>query len=778
MLDTSTDSAWHRHRPTWVVVALGMATTLSAALLARQSVMGAAPSSTTLPWLLMALGFVATLAAAGSVHWLTRTRADAMRLALGMSRRLADSAERFRALVEEASDCTFICDDNAEIRYASPPLQQLLGRTPASVTGTELSTLWHPDDRPQLWAAMAMLRPTQTTALPVRHRMRHTDGSWRWVETTLRDLRSRQTIGGIVFNCLDVNERELVRCELALSEQRLTVALEASQVALWELDVNSGRVTLSRQWAQLVGGPPGVTSARLDELEEMHHPDDLWPLSQALARTIKGQTPMYRADHQLRTVDGRWLWVESFGRVIERDSRGRALRMAGVTADISERKKAEAQIADLAYHDAMTDLPNRRLLTDRLTQAIALTSNKNTKVALLLIDIDRFAYVNESLGHEAGDVLLCAVADRLRLLLGNGETLARVGGDKFAIMLPSLRSGDEAVAMAQAVLQTMTIPFDGTSPPTSVSASVGVALCPNDGNDATSLLRGADIALAQAKAAAPGQYHLCDAQMSARSRRRVMIERELRLAIAQGTLELAFQPLVELASNRIVGAEALVRWIHPQEGNISPAEFIPIAEESDLIMSLGQWVLEQACLAARSWQRSIAPHFRIAVNLSPRQLTQTDLVQTVQAAQAQAGLAPGTLELEITESQLVNDDGHTLALLQRLKREAGVRLAVDDFGTGYSSFSSLRQLPVDKLKIDRSFVNGVASNKTDAVLITGILSIAQALALDVTVEGVETPAQLERLRELGCTVVQGYLVGHPMSVSDFTACLDRSLAVA
>jgi len=757
-------------------LAVGGLVSVAVALLTQRYHDTAGAIAHALPWLLLGLGVAATLAAAAAVQALVRARAEAVRLALGMSRRLANNAERFRALVENAPDCTLICNGNAQISYASPPLLPLLAYRPEQALGMALDTLVHPQDRAALKDALTLCRAAGG-APPLLLRMLHAEGAWRWVEVTLRECRAQPDDGAAVLHCRDVDERELTRQELGRAEQLLRIALQASQVALWNLDLRSGSVELSPQWQQLLGGPPGETLTSLPALAALTHPDELQALGVGLRRALRGESAVYRVDHRVRTVDGRWLWIESVGRVVERDERGRALRMAGVNSDISERKLAEVQIADLAYHDALTDLPNRQLLTDRVTQAITQASRRNELVALLLLDIDRFAHINDALGHQAGDAVLCAVADRLRQALCHGETLARVGADQFAIALPSVASADAAAAMAEALLQTLTAPIDIDGQALAVGASIGIAICPNDGSDAAAMLRSTDIALAHAKAATPGQFHFCDALMSARARRRVTLERDLRLAIDQGTLWLAYQPLRDLGTGRIVGAEALARWTHLLEGEIAAEEFIPIAEECGLIVPLGQWVLEQACLQARRWQCSVAPGFRVAVNLSGRQLAQPDLVGAVQSALALSGLAQGTLELEITESHMLSDDAHTLDTLHRLKRVAGVRLVVDDFGTGYSSLSSLRRLPVDKLKIDRSFVRGVAGDEIDAALVSGILSIAQALALEVTVEGVETTAQLVRLQTLGCRMGQGHLVGRPMPAAALTDRLAESCEI-
>lgn len=699
-----------------------------------------------------------------------------LRRALGLSRHRVDPSARVRALVEEAPGCTLICNAELTVEYASDPLRPMLGHEPDQAVGTGLRQWLDAEGALKVDEAVAASRARNGEAVPMLLRMRHADGRWHWIEASLRDLRDRPAVAGIVLNCQDVGERELARQELARAQEQLNITLDSAQMALWDLDMASNEVRLSPQWSKLVASPPGETRSTLYELASRVHSEDLGGLRNALKGVLVGDVDVYRSEHRVRTDDGRWVWIESVGRVVERDAAGRALRLAGVNIDIGARRQAQAQLADYALHDALTDLPNRALLIDRVTQAISHAERHRETTALVLLDIDRFAHVNEVYGHDTGDALLCEVADRLRQPLVHGETLARVGADRFAVALPALAGSDQAAIATQALLQTLAAPFMAGGTAIGLSVSAGISICPLDGQDATALLRSADIALAQAKAAGPGQMQFCDPQMSARARRRMTLERDLRGAIERGDLSVAYQPVVHVASRRISGAEALARWIHPTEGEVSPAEFIPIAEASGLIIALGQWVLQQACAQARAWQRGIAPDFRIAVNLSPRQLQDRGLVAMVQATLAASGLLPGTLELEITESEVVGDDAQTLELLRRLQRDTGARLVIDDFGTGYASLAGLRRMPVDKLKIDRSFVEALTSDETDAALVAGILSMAQALLLDVTVEGVETPAQLARLAVMGCRTVQGHLLGKPMTAAELTRRL-RAAAV-
>ncbi len=778
MIDPSHQSALRRHAALLVVCALGVSATLGAALVAETQHTNHHVDAIPAGWSILALGLTATAGAAWAVRTLTRARIAAMRLALGMSRRLADSSERFRALVEDASDCTLICDRDAEIQYASPPALQLLGLRPGQLVGVVLDTLVHAEDRASL---LTTLRANGMQRAILLLRMRHADGTWRWVDVTLRDRRSQPAIGGFVLTCLDVSEREHALREHHRAEQRLGLALDTAQVVLWELHLPTGALRLSPQWARLVGGTPGETQTRLEAWSQRVHPDDLPLLLRLFECSDSGDMPTSRIDHRVRAADGQWRWIKSVGRVVEHDAQGQPLRMAGVNIDIHEQRQAAARIEHLAYHDALTGLPNRQLLRDRIAQSIAQAAHRQHHVALLCIELDRFEALSEPFGRGAADALLCGIAERLRGALHESHTLARLGDHRFAVALPEVASVDQAASTAQALLHALSAPFavgmqaaqDGQ-----VRARVGISLYPHDGSTAAALLDSAEAALRHAKGDAPGDVHFSNATMSRQAQRRVTLEIGLRAALADDGLTLHFQPVVDLVNGRIVGAEALLRWTHAVEGEIPADEFIAIAEECGLIVPLGLWVLTNACRHAQRWQATLSPQLRIAVNLSPRQFEQPDLVAAVQSALARSGLNPGTLELEITESHRLDDKLNAVQTLHRLKREAGVRLVIDDFGTGYSGLSVLRRLPLDKLKIDRSFVRAAVASAADAALLGGIVAIARDLALEITAEGVETQQELTRVKALGCNTVQGFLTGKAMPPDAFERCLAASLAGA
>ena len=424
-----------------------------------------------------------------------------------------------------------------------------------------------------------------------------------------------------------------------------------------------------------------------------------------------------------------------------------------------ERQVDEAHIRHLAHHDLLTGLANRVLFHDEIERALTLAAGTGGTVALLCLDLDRFKAVNDLLGHQAGDTLLQHVAARLGAAIRAGDVLARVGGDEFVVLQTQVGQPDAAHALAQRLVEVLSAPFDIDGQQACIGASVGVALFPRDGAAAEDLMRNADLALYRAKSARRGTVCFYEAAMDARMRHRQKLEHDLREAIGTAQIELHYQPLVNCGdTSDVAGFEALMRWTHPTLGPVSPVDFIPLAEETGLIVPLGLWALETACTAALRWPPSCC----VAVNLSPAQFRNGGLPGQVAEILARTGLAPHRLELEVTEGLLITDAAQARIDLEELK-SLGVRIALDDFGTGYSSLSYLRQFPFDKLKIDRSFVQALGEDASADAIVRAILAMGRSLHLDVTAEGVETAGQLHMLRSQGCDTVQGYLVSRPIA---------------
>jgi diguanylate cyclase (GGDEF)-like protein/PAS domain S-box-containing protein len=428
-------------------------------------------------------------------------------------------------------------------------------------------------------------------------------------------------------------------------------------------------------------------------------------------------------------------------------------------AEIAERKQAEERARHLADHDALTGLPNRRLLEDRLTQALALSYRNRQQTAVMFIDLDRFKTINDSLGHSIGDLLLKEIAQRLVKQLRIGDTICRIGGDEFVVVLPEVKRSSDVAQVAQKVIEQLSQPVLIEERELTVTPSIGIAVFPEDGRDAETLIRNADAAMYHAKEMGRANYQFFTEQMNLSAARRLSLENDLRRALTKGELRVHYQPIVDARSGRVSSHEALVRWQHPIRGLIAPAEFIQVAEDTGLILKIGEWMLLEAC----RWGTFIGIErgLPVAVNLSARQFNDPRLVQLVTRALKETGLPAHLLELEITESTAMQQTDVTLGTLNKLK-EIGVSVALDDFGTGYSSFSYLKRFPVNTLKIDRSFVMELESDGDHRAIVAAIIALAQVLGLKVIAEGVETEAQKKFLTGFGCDHVQGYLTGRPV----------------
>jgi diguanylate cyclase (GGDEF)-like protein len=437
--------------------------------------------------------------------------------------------------------------------------------------------------------------------------------------------------------------------------------------------------------------------------------------------------------------------------------------------DITERQRAEAHIAYLARHDQLTDLPNRVFFREELDKCVR-RLRKGDKFAILCLDLDRFKSVNDSLGHSIGDKLLGAVAKRLAGCVDEQDFVARLGGDEFAVIQANVVRPEESGALAGRIIERVGAPYEIEGQQLNVGASIGIAIAPADGNDADQLLKNADLAMYRVKADGRGSYCFFEAEMDARIQARRALETELRNALNEGQLQLYYQPVVDAASGRVQCFEALLRWFHPRLGAVPPSEFVPLAEESGLIGPLGQWVLRSACAEAAKWPEQ----FRIAVNLSPIQFKNTNLINVIVGALAASGLPASRLELEITESLLLDADPKNIAVLHEM-RALGARIVMDDFGTGFSSLNYLRSFPFDKIKIDQSFIRDLTLKEDSVAIIRAVVGLSSSLGITTTAEGVETKEQLARLTKEGCNEVQGFFFSPPRPAAEIEHILNEMI---
>jgi diguanylate cyclase (GGDEF)-like protein/PAS domain S-box-containing protein len=563
-------------------------------------------------------------------------------------------------------------------------------------------------------------------------------------------------------DCLrvEVMAREQAESELHLSEERMRIAMKAAKIGFWDFDVIKGEHVWSDTCKALLGVAPD-SPANYQSLMNAVHPDD-WKIMQSEIDGAIQEKRDYIVEFRVVWPDNSVHWRTSSGQAFYDDTE-HVTRMSGITADIDDRKQAEEQVQFLAYYDALTGLPNRTLFQDRLARALADARRQKYKIALLFFDLDRFKDINDSLGHSVGDLLLQEVAGRLRRRGREQDTVARIGGDEFLIMLTHIKNISDAAVAAERLMDAMTAEFVVHGRSLSVGCSVGISIFPEHGAEVDDLIKNADAAMYSAKGAGRNNFRFYTENMNAQAVERLTLENSLRLALDKKELFLVYQPQMDMVTGKIIGLEVLLRWQQPQLGLVPPDKFIRIAENSGQIVRIGEWVLRTACSQSRKWQDEGLPAVTVAVNVSAVQFRQEDFCELIRRVLRETGLAPEYLELELTESLLLSSADVTFSVLQKLKA-MGLKLAIDDFGTGYSSFSYLRQFRVTKLKIDRSFVRDVAVNSDDAAITTAIISMGKSLNLKVIAEGVENEAQMTFLRAHHCDEIQGYYFSRPLAV--------------
>jgi diguanylate cyclase (GGDEF)-like protein/PAS domain S-box-containing protein len=567
----------------------------------------------------------------------------------------------------------------------------------------------------------------------------------------------------------DLHQREE---ELRLSEERYRLAVEGVNDGIWDWDGRNNRLFMSRRCRNMLGYDGDRETSTIEIWRNFIHEDDVEKFLKALGNYLaEPQKKHFHMEFRTKSRDGRSRWVRIRGKAIW-DNHGRPVRMAGSNTDITEQKLAEEKIHHMAYYDSMTGLPNRTLFMDRFSMAVASAQRKKRMVAVYFFDLDNFKTVNDTLGHSFGDELLARVGAHLKAHMRKGDTIARLGGDEFIMVQANIKSIGEVTRLAARILEMFQQPWVLGGHEFYVTASIGISVYPDDGGDLNALMKNADAAMYRAKELGKNNFQLFTGELNSRVAERLAVEGSLRKAIEKNELELVYQPQISLATGRIVSVEALLRWRHPDLGTIMPENFIFLAEESGLIISIGEWMLRTACRQNAIWHENGISDLRVSVNLSARQFQQRNLLSVLTGIMEETGMKPEWLELEITESIAMKDFDYTISVLGKFK-EMGIGVSLDDFGTGYSSLNYLKCLPINNLKIDKSFVHGLAPDSSEAMIAGALISFAHGMRLIVTAEGVETEEQLEFLKTQKCDVVQGFLLSCPKSADELGNTLER-----
>jgi diguanylate cyclase (GGDEF)-like protein/PAS domain S-box-containing protein len=688
-------------------------------------------------------------------------------------RRAEASLSQAKARLEMALDGGNLAEWHYDIAvdelYAGDGWVRFLGhqRSPPITRGAQLERLLHANDLPKARSALVRALKGEDEEYDVELRLRTREGGWKWLHAkgrvTVRAADGRAThMSGVVA---DIDARKRAEAAVSAADQRFRDVAAVSSEYVWEADAEWRYTYLSERVEALLGySRRELLGRRAWEFVPL---GEERAIRQWFANHGGEGRPFRDLVHRVMTKSGGVVWQSMSGLPLA-DAEGRWCGYRGTAADVTARKLAEARIEQLATRDALTGLANRALLAERTAEAIAAAARTRSELALLAIDLDRFKLVNGALGHVAGDALLRAVAERLSNAARREDMLARLGGDDFVLLWQGLKSRDEAASLGTRLLAILGRPFTVEGRTLAVNASIGIARYPADGRDFTELLKHADAALYAAKDAGRGTFRFYEPVLGAHSAERLQLTNELRGALARSELVLCWQPVVQGRSG-VVGAEALVRWRHPERGLLGPEEFVPLAEDAGLIRAVGEWTLEHALAQAATWSRELPGTPWFAINVSAPELAQGDaFVERLSAALKAHGVPGERIELEVTERVLMTHFPENAATLRKAGA-LGVRFAIDDFGTGYSSLAYLRELPIDKLKIDRLFLRELQSNAADQAIVRTIATLAHALGIGIAAEGVESNAQLERLLAAGCEQWQGHLFSGPLEAADFAA---------
>jgi len=670
-----------------------------------------------------------------------------------LSNALKVSEAQFRAVGDIAPLGVYIINPDGSCPYINTMALEMLG-----LDREEARDRWpdvlHPDDKERVWREWSACRE-QGTLYKSRQRFVRPVGDTVWVNVVATPVKDGDTLLCFVGTIEDITELMQTDVALRQSEEQYRQIIDTAQEGVWLINKEARTAFVNQRMADMLGY---TISEMMDaSIDQFMDNEARGVFERQFEQRKQGLSAQY--DFRFRHKNGADIWTIISASPMY-DSQGVFVGALRMVTDITSRKQNEEMVWWQAYHDTLTGLPNRALLEDRLGQILVMSHRQKAHIGVMFIDLDRFKQVNDSLGHGLGDRLLKIVAERLVQCLRAEDTIARMGGDEFAVLLPGIEQPEAAVKVAQKLLDSLAQPVEIDGQELFATGSIGISLYPIDGEDTQALLKHADIAMYRAKEQGGNGYYLFTQAMNTSALEHLIMENSLRKALVRNEFHLVYQPQVDLDTGEIIAVEALCRWRHPDLGVVQPAQFIPLAEETGIIMQLGEWVLRESCRQAAQWCFDGHP-LRVSVNISARQFTQPGLADLVAHALAESNLDPTWLDLELTESAIMKNAEAAVDILRSL-RNLGVRLSLDDFGTGYSSLSYLRQFPFDVLKIDRTFVANVVADTVDQAVVRAIIELARGLNLMIVSEGVEGDDQCRTLQDLGCNIMQGYLFSPPV----------------
>lgn len=677
------------------------------------------------------------------------------------------SALVFKTLVEQSIQGISVADLDGNYLFVNDSFCQMMGYSQEELLQLTVFDLKAPKQNHNSFEQTKNAKEKKS----VRVMLQRKDGSTFMSEVIGKKviLDEQECILGVVQ---DISERIAIEKALIKTQLHKNVVMQIANDGVWDWHLSTNFVLFDERYYTMAGYKKDAFPYTFEEWEKRVHPDDLPHATDCYQAYLNGTTDKFDVEFRFLCQDQSYMWIQAKGKIVERDDDGEPTRFIGTHSDISVQKNYQEKILHQAHFDSLTYLPNRFLSLDRLNHACIEAKRKEELVILLFLDLDDFKKINDSIGHDIGDLLLIEAANRLRNVVREVDTVGRLGGDEFVIILSGLKNTNEAQPIVENLLNKFREVFVIKKRQMMLTSSVGIAIYPNDANNSAELLRNADSAMYAAKELGRNTFSYYTSSMNKCAQRRIAIEEQFNGALTRKEFTVVFQPKFDISTAKIMGAEALLRWHNPALGNVSPDEFIPIAEQTGHIVPLGQFVLEQALQHTSCWHKAFHSDFQIAVNLSPRQFRDPQLLPFIDKCLSKMNLAPSKLELEITEGVLLSGHSYVDQILTGLNNK-GIKLAMDDFGTGYSSLNYLRTYPFDVVKIDRSFINEINKSEKTKSLINAIICMSHALELKVVAEGIETESQFNLLEMLNCDYGQGYLFSKPICAEDMTKLLQK-----